>query len=285
MAERFELHLMGMDVPEGLIDADRLVEIVKSLQEMATRIGRVETDSARVGRPSRDLERVATLRIGLEKGSTTIIAERDAATGALDLDLTDEVAVDRRFAELIESIGADERPAWVSDSLASTAGDLVAALQRTAPTVDFRVGGVSRRTFDTKAIRRETWKATDLIPSDEEIAFTGRLYAVNLNTHRLQVQDDMGNQVGLPKVQNDSEVGKLVGAYVTVTGTRELDATGKLIQILDASIELAPDPVDNRQHRTRVSLDEILAGKPGPIPGGIPGLTDEEADAFFEAIR
>lgn len=60
MTTRFELHLVGMDVPEGLIDADRLVEIVRSLQDMATRLGRLETTSAQTGRPSRELDRVAT---------------------------------------------------------------------------------------------------------------------------------------------------------------------------------------------------------------------------------
>lgn len=160
MAQRFELHLLGMQAPEGLIDADRLVEIVRSLQEVATRLGRVETDSALRGRPSKDLDRVAALRIGLEKGSTTIIAERDTLPGALEFDMHDEVSVDGRFAELIESIGADERPVWVTDSQASAADGLVAALQRTAPTVEFKVDGLSRRTFHTKAIHRETWKAS-----------------------------------------------------------------------------------------------------------------------------
>ena len=93
MAKRFELHLLGMDEPEGLIDADRLVEIVGSLQAIATRLSRIETDSARKGRPSKNVARVASLRIGLEKGSTTIIAERDVPEGALEFDLPDEEAV------------------------------------------------------------------------------------------------------------------------------------------------------------------------------------------------
>lgn len=284
MTKRFELHLEGMDAPEGLIDAGRLVEIVKSLQEMATRLGRIETGSALKGRPSKTLDRVASLRIGLEKGSTTIIAERDVVQGTLELDLPDEEAVDHRFAELIESIGADQRPDWVTDSLASTAGDLVAALQRTAPKVELKVDGVSKKAFETRAIHRETWRASVSGQPGEKVTFTGRLFAVNLNTHRLQVQDDVGNQVALPKVLNDAEVGKLVGAYVTVAGTPRADLTGRLTHISDASVELAPDPLGGQHVRLSVSMEEILASAPGPTPGGIAGLTHAEAQAFLEAI-
>lgn len=284
MAKRFELHLEGMQVPEGLIDADRLVEIVKCLQEMATRLGRLETDAAAKGRPSKNLDRVASLRIGLEKGSTTIVAERDTSLDALELDLPDEEAVDRRFAELIESIGADRRPDWVTDSLASTADDLVVALQRTAPRVELKVDGVSRKSFDTKTIHRETWRLAGPAKLADEVTFTGRLFAVNLNTHRLQVQDDVGNQVALPKVVNDIEVAKLVGEHVRVTGTPEVDAVGKLTQISEASVELAPDPLGSQEVRAVMSLDEILDSAPGPIVGGIAGLTDAEVEAFLEAI-
>lgn len=284
MPTRFELHLKGMDAPEGLIDADRLVEIVRSLQEMATRLGRIETDSASRGRPSKSVERVASLRIGLQKGSTTIVAERDAAQGALDLNLPDEEAVDRRFAELIESIGADHRPDWVSDAVAHTANDLVAALQRTAPRVEVKVDGVSKASFVTRDIHRETWMPSTATRSDEEITFTGRLFAVNLHTHRLQVQDDVGNQVALPKVLNDAEVGSLLGAYVRVTGIPEFAANGTLSRINEASVAPAPAPLNGQQVRTGISLKEILASAPGPDPGGIEGLTDAEIDAFLQAI-
>jgi hypothetical protein len=39
-------------------------------------------------------------------------------------------------------------------------------------------------------------------------------YAVNLNTPRLQVQDDKGNQVALPKVLSDAEASRLIGTHV-----------------------------------------------------------------------
>lgn len=285
MAKRFELHLTGMDMPAGLIDADHLVEIVSSLQEMAIRLGRTATNSAAKGRPSRNLDRVAGLRIGLEKGSTTIVAERDTAQGVLDFDLQDEQSVDRRFAELIASVGADERPDWVTDSLASTAARLVTALQRTGTTVEFRVDGTGLRTFQTGDLHRETWKASTPAESDGEVRFTGRLFAVNLHTHRLQVQDDVGNQVALPGVRDDVEIGRLVGEYVTVTGLAEVEDGGRTTKIHGASVVLASDPIRDQRTGASLSLTEILASAPGPTPGGIAGLTDSEIAAFLEATR
>lgn len=285
MPKRFELHLVDMDAPEGLIDADRLVEIVTSLQEMATRLGRLETNSALRGRPPRGLDRVAALRIGLQGGSTTIIAERVTGHGAFEFDMHDEESVDRRFAELIESVGSDQRPDWVTGSLASSADDLVAALKRTAPIVELKVDGVSRKTFKTEAIHRETWKATPPQDTEAEVTFTGRLFAVNLLTHRLQVQDDAGHQVALPRVSDDLEAGRLVGQYVTVTGTPQVASNGQLTQISGAAVSLAPDPIGDQRVAAGVSLAEILAGAPGPTPGGIPGLTDAEIEAFLEATR
>ncbi len=284
MVKRFELHLGGMNAPEGLIDADRLIDIVKALQAVAIGLGRIATESQARGRPSRNLDRVAGLRIGLEKGSTTIIAERDLAQTALDVDLPDEEEVDLRFAELIEGIGADIRPAWVTDSVARKAGDLVGALQRAAPRVEFKVGGVSTSRFQTRAIHRETWGSAHPPVRGGTIAFTGRLFAVNLNTHRLQVQDDAGYQIGLPNVLNDTEVGKLVGLYVTVSGAPEVDVSGKLTRIANASVSLAADPLDGKQIRPGTPLEEILNGAPGPTPGGLAGLTDAEIDAFAKAL-
>ncbi len=283
MAKRFELHLEGMDTPAGLIDADRLVAIVDCLQAMATRIGRLETDSPLKGRPSKELDRVAGLRIGLERGSTTIVAERDTGSGALEFDMRDEESVDHRFADLIESIGADRRPAWVTDSLATSAEKLVTALQQTAPVVEFRVDGVHRRTFRTDAVHRETWMSSAQEEPAGDVTFTGRLFAVDLKHHRFRVEDDAGNTIALPRVPNDREVGRLVGEYVTVTGRPEVDPRGHLTRISDAAVALADDPIGTHRMRTSVPLSQILAGAPGPTPGAIPGLTDTEIQAFLEA--
>ncbi len=283
MTTPFESRLMGASAPDGELEADQLIAIAASLKEIATKIGRVETDAERVGRAPRRTQRVATLTIGLAPGSTSVLARRTGTGDALDFDLADEQAFDEKFADLVESIALDQRPTWVGDSLSLAAADFTAALQQAAPEVEFKVAGQVRRRFKTEKIHRETWRAAST-HSPDSITFAGRLYAVNLNTHRLQVQDDVGNQVALPRVLNDAAVSKLIGTYVTVKGSPEFDARGRLTHIRSAEIIAAPDPLGGSAVPDAVSLEEILASAPGVEPGGIEGLTDAEFDSFFEAM-
>ena len=286
MTTQFEFRLIGADAPQGQINVDDVVAILQKLQELATKIGRVETDAAERGRPGKKVERVAKLRlVGLKAGSTVIEVERVEEEGTLDFDLDDERGFDARFAEIIEAIGADERPSVISDTIAETAADLVSALQKAAPEVEFTAGGVLRRRFKTSETHRDTWRPVAVVDSPESVTVVGRLYAVNLKSHRLQVQDDIGNEFALPRVANDAAVGHLLGSYVTVTGSPELDSRGRLSEIRGAVIEAAPALGVEAGLREPVALDAILAAAPGPVAGGIPGLSEEEATAFFEALR
>jgi hypothetical protein len=285
MTAQFEFHLRGADAPEGTLDADHLVSIVTSLREVATRIGRVETDAESTGRAPGRVQRVARLWIGLAPGSTTVLARRvGGGDGALEIDLADEQSFDERFQELVESIAEDRRPPWVGDSLSRAAEGLTGALQQAAPDVEFRVDGQSRRQFKTGNVHRETWRVVTTRPA-EALTFVGRLYAVNLKTHRLEVQDDVGHQVALPRVSNDTEVARLIDSYVVVTGSPEHEANGRLTRMHDVTIEAAPDPLGGNDARRVVSLDEILASAPGldlDSPGI--GLTPEESESFWAVL-
>lgn len=284
MTTQFEFRLIGASAPAGELEADQLLAIVASLKEIATKIGRVETDAERVGRTAKRTQRVAKLTIGLAAGSTSVLARRTGTTDALDLDLADEQAFDERFAALMESIALDHRPTWVDDSLSLAAGELTAALQTSARELEFKVAGQVRSRFRADEIHRETWQIAS-IQSPDSITFAGRLYAANLNTHRLQVQDDVGNRVALPGVANDTEASKLIGTYVTVTGAPEVDATGRPISIRDAAVAPAPNPWGGAVVPDAVPLDEILRSAPGPDPDGGIELTDEEFASFLEAAR
>ncbi len=284
MSTQFEFRLKNAGAPDGELDADHLLAIVAGLKEVATKIGRAETDAERLGRAPQRVRRVARLTIGLAPGSTSVLARR-AGTGedSLDFDLADEQAFDERFEALVDSIASDRRPDWVNDSLALAAADLTAALQQAAPEVEFKVGGQTRCAFRTADVHRETWRVDSAIAA-QAVTFVGRLYAANLNTHRLQVQDDTGHQVALPKVVDDAQTGRLLGSHVTVTGMPELDATGRLTHIHDARIASAPDPLSGSTVPDVISLEEILASTPAIEPGGIEGLTEAESEAFFGAM-
>ncbi len=286
MTAQFEFRLMGTRVPEGQLDAEKLLALVRGLQDVAMKIGRVETEAEPVGRAPKRVHRVASLLIGLQPGSTRLLVGRaGAGEHALAIDLADEVAFDETFAALVASIARDVRPEWVGDSLAVAAADLTSALREAASAVEFSVDGELRHTFQTAGIHRRTWHL-EQGPKLDQVTFVGRLFAVNLNTHRLQVQDDAGNQVALPKVLDDDLAARLLRSYVLVTGSPELDSQGRLTHIHDASIEKAPDPLNSSGSgaTAHVSIDAILAGAPGIEHGGIEGLTDAEASAFFEAM-
>lgn len=284
MSTQFEFHLKGVAAPDGEMRADHLIALIQGLAEVASKIGRAETDAERVGRAPRRVKRVATLSIGLAPGSTRVLARRaGAGEGALDFDLADEQAFDRSFAALVESIALDRRPEWVSDSLSLAAADLTAALQQAATEVDFKVDGQVRNAFRTDATRRETWHVA-VGTGEEAVTFVGQLFAVNLHTHRLQVQDDVGHSIGLPKVTNDATVGHLIGSLVSVRGAPEYDAHGRLVQIHRATVTAAPPAFADGDTSSSLSVEQMLAGAPGAEPGAIEGLTDAEADAYFAAI-
>ncbi|WP_375502147.1 hypothetical protein [uncultured Jatrophihabitans sp.] len=284
MSAEFEFHLKGTNAPEGQLDADHLLAIVLSLKEVATKISRTETDAEAVGRPPARVQRVAKLLIGLVPGSTTVLARRaGAGDGALDFDLPDEQAFDERFEALVESIADDQRPNWVSDSLSLAAKGLAESLQEAAAEVEFRVGGRPRRSFKTVDIHREIWQVATK-QDTEAITFVGWLYSANLNSHRLHVRDDVGHRVALPEVLDDAAAGRLLGNYVTVVGSPAHNSEGRLTEILGATIEAAPNPLDGGTISDSVSIEDILASAPGPDPAASLHLTDEEAEAFFDAM-
>ncbi|MDQ1106065.1 hypothetical protein [Nocardioides zeae] len=284
MSTQFEFHLTGADAPHGELEADQLLAIVAGLKAVATKIGRVETDAEALGRVPQRTQRVAKLLIGLQPGSTRVLARRAGpGDGSLDFDLAEERAFDERFADLVEAIAIDERPSWVGDSLSRAAADLTGALRNAAPRVEFKVDGTVRRTFSTSTTHRETWSVEGRHDGDQ-VTFVGQLFAVNLRSHRLQVQDDVGHQIALPQVADDKTAASLIGTHVVVTGTPERDADGTLTHLHDAIIVTAPDPLSGSGVPASVPLDDILASAPGLEPGGIEGLTDDEFDAFFAAM-
>ncbi|MFV0435469.1 MAG: hypothetical protein ACK5LO_16035 [Leucobacter sp.] len=284
MATQFEFHLVGAEALEGELDADNLIAILTSLKEVATKIGRTETDAESLGRAPRRTQQVAKLTIGLTSGSTTLQVRRAGVSDALEFDSTEEEAWDQKFESIVESIAAEQRPGWVDDSLALAASHLGAALKHAAPHVEFTVGGQTRCAFETGKLRLEIWEQpTQQDPG--EVTFTGRLFAVNLKTHRLQVRDDVGNEVALPRVRDDEQAGRLLNSYVTVVGLPTYGASGELTQLREAHVEAAAATPGTTVALPELNLDDLRSSPPGPVPSTGITLTEEESDAFFEALR
>lgn len=134
-------------------------------------------------------------------------------------------------------------------------------------------------------LRRETWKAAEQEPAEETVTLVGRLEAVDLKSGHFRVRDDVGFTYSLPKVADPLTAGKLIGGYVAVKGRPERDANGRPAKVVDAVIAPHQMPAGVVVGAVpSMSLDKIIASAPGPKLGGVPGLTEEEAESFFEAM-
>lgn len=113
----------------------------------------------------------------------------------------------------------------------------------------------------------------------------GRLFAVNLLTHRLDVRDDVGHRVALPEVAEDAQTAPLLGRYVDVRGFPERDDRGRLTRLRHASVAAADDPLRVATAPAVTTLADLLASAPGPnLHRGL-DLTDDEFAAFLAAIH
>lgn len=283
MMTEFQFRLIDTGSPVGELRADRLIELVQNLQRISTRIGRATTRGEARGRLRKETEEMVVLSIGLTPGSTTLQWQRAPHGSTLDLKLPHEEAFDRTFENVISALASNERPSWFDDGFASDVGALRNALERTARTVEFSSDGTVHTTFCLSDTTPETWAATEPAQASQEIRFVGQLRAVNLDTHRLHVTDDVGNRVALPDVSGDLEVGALLGQYVEVTGFPEYTEDGHPSHIRNATV-VAAEPVITPSAPPHTDIAELLASAPGPDPHGVAGLTDEEAEGFLKAI-
>lgn len=283
MTKQFQFRLIDTGSPSGELHADRLIELVQNLKSIAMRIGRLATTGEPRGRLRKVTEQTVNLSIGLGVGSTALQWRRAPQYSALEIELPHEAEFDRTFEAVITSLANNKRPSWFDDAFARDVGALRDTLERSARTVEFSSDGTIQTTFHTSDTTRETWVSPTPHLSPEEIQVVGQLRAVNLDTHRLRVTDDVGNKVSLISAVNDLKASPLLGQYGEVTGSPERTPDGQLTQIHNATIAPA-EPVIRLPSRGPIDLEELLTSALGPDPGGITGLTDEEADEFLRAI-
>lgn len=282
MEADLELRLIGSDAPAGEIRARDLALLADALQELRLRVGREIIDTAGPGRTKRYMEELTQLRLrGIGAGSTVLMfthGPTDKFGGILD----EEKLLERRFREIVEAIGRDDRPDWATDLIAESAARLVDGLKSAAPEVVVRAGAGAEVTIQTDQIHRETW-VSGRIQTDKIVTAKGRLERVDLRSHEFRVRDDVGNAVDLRHVKRDMAAGKLVGQWVAATGRATLSSAGRLVALEDATVEEVDDPAAPYTDRAVVPLETILASAPGPDPLGAIDLDEEELAAFLKA--
>ncbi len=284
MAMDIELRLIDAPAPDGEIVVKDLAALTTALQELTTRIGREVINTPGPGRTKQFMEEFAQLRLrGIEAGSTVLVFSK-GPTDKLDIDLPEQKTADDRFWEIVRAIGEDQRPEWVTDLIAESAGRLVDALQAAAPKAVLRGPSRDEVGIESAHIHAETWTSKRL-QTGTVMTAKGRLEKVDLRSHEFRVRDDVGQAVDLKHVEDDVTAAHLVGHWVVASGNGVLLPSGRLVALYRATIQRVDDPAREHLEDAVVGLHEILSSAPGPdVDGGV-DLTDEEFAAFLEAAR
>ncbi|MGH8910821.1 MAG: hypothetical protein ACRD0K_31115 [Egibacteraceae bacterium] len=168
------------------------------------------------------------------------------------------------------------------------------AVKAAAPVAELRA---ELRSHPPRVVRIEPEAAQAALagpsPTGEAISYTkrtieGRLYAVNLETGRYSIRDDVGNSISLTgEIVPADAVGRFVGQRVQAEGVARQDDSGRL-QLELARLGPAPTlrGLESGSFFRNVELDELLAGK-APLDSldslVIDDLSDEEIEAFLGA--
>ncbi len=284
MSKEIELRLIDAPVPDGEIIVKDLAALTTALQELTTRIGREVINSPGQGRTKQFMEEFAQLRLrSVEAGSTVLVFSK-GPTDKLDVDVPEQQVADDRFWEIVKAIAEDQRPEWVTDLIAESAGRLVDALQVAAPKAVLRGPSRDDVAIDSAHIHAEIWSSKRL-QTGTVMTAKGRLEKVDLRSHEFRVRDDVGQAVDLKHVEDDVSVALFVGQWVVARGTGILLSSGRLVALDNAVIEPVTDPASSLPEPIETDLQSILASAPGPNPDGGVDVSDEEFDAFLEALR
>lgn len=284
MNDDLELRLVGASAPDGEIRFAGLVAIASSLQALSLRITRTCVSADRLGRPNDVVQEFAQLRLrGLSNGSTRLLVSR-GPSDTLDIEPSERRDLDRKFAEVIEGVGQDERPSWVNDSIAECTEDFVKALQDAAQVVEARFAGVGRTVrIETWSIHRETWRRKSPTPSPSEVVVSGRLEAVDLRSGKFRVVDDVGNRIALDNVPDAAGTAHLINQRVRATGPAAHGDADR-VRVLQASVVEADALPDAWSSLPAADLDAEFT-KSGPTYGAGVELTDEEYADFLAMVK
>jgi hypothetical protein len=294
------LSLRGADYPDGEIPLADLAAIADRGQQLATRLARAEEGRGGPGRtPTRLAEGVRLMFVGIERGSTQLLIAGPPRDPQFDLGPLTEEAIERTLGRLVDGLDAaatgSDLPEGYDDLSRRALADWLDALAHAAPELDAE-GRIGAR--PVKQVHLQPAAASERLreepPTPEApsaIRVEGRLYAVDLLNGRYRVEDDMGSRIDLvTTLFTADDVRPLLGQRVVAVGTPEYSEAGRIREVDATTIALAEDipGLDASRFRHNIELDELLrdAQPLGSIDDlAIPGLTEDEIDAFLRALR
>jgi hypothetical protein len=294
------LRLLGADYPDGEIPLANLGAIAERAQQLATRLARAEEGRGGPGRsPNRLAEGVRLMFLGIESGSTQLLIAAPPRDPQLDLGPATEEAIERTLGRLIDGLDAaatgDDLPDGYDDLSRRALADWLDALAQAAPSLEAE-GRVGAR--PTKNVRLQPATARERLrqvtappPSPAAITVEGVLYAVDLLNGRYRIEDDMGSRIDLvTTIFTAEDIRPLLAQRVVATGTPEYNDAGRIREVEATTITPAEEipGLDPSRFWRNVELDELLRSAE-PLRSidhlAIPGLTEDEGDAFLRALR
>lgn len=286
----FELRLRHLrhGVPNGAIRLADLAVLASALQELNTRIARLVIGQDGPGRSLDAAAQVAQLRLtGIRDGSTRLqvsYGEQPTLDDPMFAGAQDET-VDK-FWQIVAGIATDSRPDWVTAGIALSAADLVTAMARSATGAVFSGGAGREVSFEKFTVDRSLWGGSDPAALPETVV-AGRLYAVNTETRRFTIRDDIGNSIPLEKVLNLDEASALLRQRVEARGSGSRGKGGEL-RLTDVTVSPAAIPAEWFPGGSSGDLQSFLAEAglaAGPDPSGIEGMTGADVDEFLALIH
>lgn len=295
-APRAELTISMDAEREGAIPLAELADIARSVQQTIDRIVRALNDRSGRGRPLAFLKKLSALEaVGIEPGSAVLVIEapHDMAQFPIEFDEADAGAqAVQLFVSSLDALARGESPPEeIGDPAAkSIRGFLRAVGGHESVKLDASVGDLrTTARFDPRLVDQIELDTGEQPESPQSIKMVGRLYAVNIENHTYRVKDEMGRKwrVRISDDLDDRMLARmLIGETIHVTADRAAPGDEHAGDLVARTIERVAPPEASEYYswdlesalekiEPLVSIDDLA----------IPGLTEEEADAFWEAIN
>lgn len=163
-------------------------------------------------------------------------------------------------------------PDWVTPAMSDRTHRLIRAINSVASEAAFSSPGHRAVSWVSSRISSDPWNPTPET-STSDVDVSGILEAVDLNSQRFRIRDDVGGTVTLHNVDNAEATGPLMGRRVLATGRGEYSA-GNLAAVHGARLKTFPVPAEWTPGHLPDSFD--LATLPTPPTGPAVEVTDEE---------
>jgi hypothetical protein len=278
---------MKPGIAKGEIRFSDVHRLCETLQELNTRISRLVTGQEGPGRSPEATARASELRLTSISGGSTLLGVGYGEPNTLpapEFSRLEDETYDK-FMQIMEGMRDNHCPDWVTPGIAESTLRVADTFENIAQAVVINRSQGEPVGIWPIVVHRAPWqKVIKAAVTDQQVTVSGVLYAVNLETRRFGIRDDVGNTIGLEEVQNTEAAGDLIGNRATASGLGVRGPGGELRAVRAALVQARAMPREWVAPRRQNSLESELA-KPGPDPRGVEGITSEDVDEFLALIH